>query len=177
MFQLRRALLAAALVGASAFAFGAFSAAQAISCTGNANAPDSCTDADPFPTSYLSQNTPKDSLNGSPALAWLDYDKDTNTFTGAAGYAYNGYFNLTPTTDKAGTWTFDAAAAFADGLLLVPTMLAIKGGPNWGFYAFAGGTYGGSWNTSDLPLVGNGNVPDLSHLVFYDGARPPGAPP
>jgi hypothetical protein len=170
VFEFRRAAIGTALF--VAFAFAEAPGAQAISCIPDGSStPTSCTDADPM-TRYPG-NTPANFLNDSPALAWLKYSESTNSFIGKAGYVYNSYFDLTATSDETGNWTFDAAAALADGLPLVPTMVAIKAGSGWMFYALAAGTYSGSWDTDDR-LGGK----DLSHVVFYDGFNPDeGNPP
>jgi hypothetical protein len=168
MFELRRALLAAA-VATAVFSFGAISTAQAITCTGNQNAPDSCTDADPL--TVYPKNTPKDSLNGSPFLGKLDLNEDGSIKELTGDYA--DYFSISNFTLKdgneviGGDWTFDAAAAALAGLPLVPTMLAVKAGPNWFFYDIVAGVFSGSWDTD---LLGDKGT---SHLSWYDGAAPP----
>jgi hypothetical protein len=169
MFELRRALLTAALTGV-VLCFGSLSTAQAITCTGNKNAPDSCTGADPL--TVYPKNTPKDSLNGSPFLGKLDGDS-LNVEEGA----YAPYFSLSGLDLNGkgeiigGDWSFDRPGALADSFLLVPTMLAVKAGPNWFFISIVAGVYNGSWDTS---LLGNKGT---SHLSWYDGARPPEVDP
>ena len=47
---------------------------------------------------------------------------------------------------------------------------SLKGGPNFALYfldpALGPWTFG-HWNTIDLPPVGNGNIPELSHFIGY----------
>ena len=54
---------------------------------------------------------------------------------------------------------------------------SLKGGPNFALYfldpALGPWTFG-HWNTIDLPPVGNGNIPELSHFIGY--AATPVAP-
>ena len=53
---------------------------------------------------------------------------------------------------------------------------SLKGGPNFALYfldpEFGPWTFG-YWNTSDLPLVGNDNIPDLSHFIGYAATTTP----
>lgn len=103
------------------------------------------------------------SYNGSPIIIKFNTGgaveintTDFPTITGAE-------FSFSPTSS--GTWTYTPG----EGDPLITAYVA-KGGPSFNLFTNDGDPNSGTWFTPNNP---GGNPAGLSHLSFYDTARPP----
>lgn len=118
-------------------------------------------------------------LNGSPLLAKFEVSDLVEGFggefkPGIAGDSYMDAFTVEATTPEgiAGTWSFDPSKVTTSPVLY-PTKMLIKADGGWYFLEIGLGETSGTWSTEPIAvLMPHGNVPELSHISFYDTAVP-----